>query len=363
MDSAAGTCVDGRDKNYQAVFALKGKPLNTFSMAVHKIEANEELADLSSVLRCIPGPNGDTTKCKFTKIIVLADADRDGLHISLLLTTFFQQHHPKLLEEGRVFIGIAPAYRVIKAGQDPLYFANDTALNQFYVSVIEKGLTINSAGKKLTTEKSKLSAISAIREYVETLEAICKHIVVDPVLFEVGMVYPYAPTAKKLFDHSDFDHRLTEESTAEAVSLNGYITIDNNNEFISINFVERDTIVACVEKMRELLTKVLESEYSFVGKNGAEISDSMSYYRNFKNILDIATKQNFKITKFKGLGESEPDELWATTLDPDRRTLIQLSNDDLAQETVEMFMGKNRDGRKAFLLEVFDRIDIEDLDV
>jgi len=123
-DSAGGSAKQGRDREHQAVLPLRGKVLNTESVALPKVLENKELADLVVALGCGVGKDFDVARLRYARIIVLADADSDGHHITTLLLTFFYRHLPGLIKEGKVFVGVPPLYR-IDIGKQTFWAADD----------------------------------------------------------------------------------------------------------------------------------------------------------------------------------------------------------------------------------------------
>ncbi|OYP31688.1 type IIA DNA topoisomerase subunit B [Rhodopirellula sp. MGV] len=124
-DSAGGTAKQCRDRNYQAILPLRGKVLNTESATLKKILDNREIQDVVASLGCGIGPKIDLTQLRYGRIILLADADSDGHHITTLLLTFFYRHMPQLISDGRLFIAVPPLYR-IDLGKET-YWAKDDA--------------------------------------------------------------------------------------------------------------------------------------------------------------------------------------------------------------------------------------------
>jgi DNA gyrase subunit B/topoisomerase-4 subunit B len=122
-DSAGGSAKQGRDRNYQAILPLRGKVLNTESVALSKVMENKELQDLVTALGCGIGKAIDVSKIRYERVILLADADSDGHHITTLLLTFFYRHMLPLINDGRVFISVPPLFR-IDIGKER-YWASD----------------------------------------------------------------------------------------------------------------------------------------------------------------------------------------------------------------------------------------------
>jgi DNA gyrase subunit B len=123
-DSAGGSAKQGRDRNLQAILPLRGKVLNTEALALAKVLENRELSDLVTALGCGIGKSFDITKLRYSKVVLLADADSDGNHITTLLLTFFYRHLNELMRAGRVFVAMPPLYR-IDIGKDVFWAADD----------------------------------------------------------------------------------------------------------------------------------------------------------------------------------------------------------------------------------------------
>jgi DNA gyrase/topoisomerase IV subunit B len=132
--SAGGTAASGRDSRIQAVLPLKGKILNTEGLSAGKIIANQEIKDLVDTLGCGLGPNFDPHKLRYGKVILLMDADSDGYHISTLLLTFFFRHMRELIQQGKIFIGQPPLYK-IEVGKERFYARDEAAKEEVIASL------------------------------------------------------------------------------------------------------------------------------------------------------------------------------------------------------------------------------------
>ena len=145
-DSAGGSAKQGRDRKFQAILPLRGKPLNVEKKRLEQVLQNDEFRSIITALGTGIGDDFDISALKYNKIIILADADQDGAHIRAILLTFFYRYMRPLITEGHVYIGMAPLYRVQKANQPPIYCYDDPAL---------KAAMRNISGKNYTLQRYK----------------------------------------------------------------------------------------------------------------------------------------------------------------------------------------------------------------
>ena len=123
-DSAGGSAKQGRDRNFQAILPLRGKVLNTETASLKKVLENKEIQNLVTALGCGIGKHLDVSRLRYERVILLADADSDGHHITTLLLTFFYRHMPALMNDGRIYIAMPPLYR-IDIGKDRHWAADE----------------------------------------------------------------------------------------------------------------------------------------------------------------------------------------------------------------------------------------------
>ncbi|MBQ1820685.1 MAG: DNA gyrase subunit B [Clostridia bacterium] len=141
-DSAGGSAKQGRDRRFQAILPLRGKPLNVEKKRLEQVLQNDEFRSIITALGTGIGDDFDISSLKYNKIIILADADQDGAHIRAILLTFFYRYMRPLITEGHVYIGMAPLYRVQKTNQAPVYCYDDAALKTAMRSISGKNYTL-----------------------------------------------------------------------------------------------------------------------------------------------------------------------------------------------------------------------------
>jgi DNA gyrase subunit B len=361
-ESAAGTVLDGRDPKTQAVYELKGKPLNALGLPIETIYKNKELADLISVMRCGIKDDIDLAKAKFGKVIVMADADDDGMHIRLLTITDYMELFLQLVLDGRLYVAAAPLYRVTATGRKPMYFKTTAELDAFFLSESEKNFTFFENEVEVKKEARKRKVFTECRAYCNKLEEVAAKYRIDPHVFEL--------TFLKCFDSDTFDFAFNEtrmtvntDMDAGLISVQGFHRDEDSGE---------ENFVALInENMEEFYTdlgELYEQHYMRIALEidlhykGEVIEQNSSYAKI--NVINTKLNSIYTVLRFKGLGEANADELWETTMDPAKRELIQIKVDnvDEAKEVVMNFMNSNRvDFRKKFLLDMFDNIDKEAL--
>ena len=144
-DSAGGSAKQGRDRRFQAILPLRGKPLNVEKKRLEQVLQNEEFRSIITALGTGIGEDFDINSLKYDKVIILADADQDGAHIRAILLTFFYRYMRELINQGHVYIGMAPLYRVQKKDAKPIYCYDDPALKQ----------ALRTVGKNYTLQRYK----------------------------------------------------------------------------------------------------------------------------------------------------------------------------------------------------------------
>jgi DNA gyrase subunit B len=363
-DSAGGSAKQGRDRKYQAILPLKGKILNVERARFDKMLGSQEIGTLITALgtgigRGEPEQGGfDESKLRYHRIVIMTDADVDGSHIRTLLLTFFYRQMPQLIEHGYLYIAQPPLYRA-KRGNDQRYLKDDDALEAFLLdrALVEASLTASNgtvlAGEELRGE------MTWIGQTVHRLKALSN-------LLPVTYLEQMAITGLLATDALG----RPERDQALAARLNAY-SAPTERGWVVTSDAAGVTLGRMVRGVAERYTvdaAVLRTtEARYLAERGARLAElfgtdaTLSIDGPAKPIHGPAAlwelmlnygRRGQTISRFKGLGEMNPDELWKTTLDPDVRRLLQVKIAD-AEDTDQIFstlMGDVVEPRRDFIV-------------
>jgi DNA gyrase subunit B len=388
-DSAGGSAKQGRDRRTQAILPLKGKILNVEKARFDKMLSHSEIKTLITALGAGIGKDDfDINKLRYHKIVLMTDADVDGSHIRTLLLTFFYRQMPQLLEhkteDGQirsyVYIAQPPLYK-IKKGKTERYIKDEREMNRFLmrkatedvaVFVPQTGETI--AGRELTTTLERLVELTG---YLQKLERRLKDRRALDLIFEVltGPAGLLQKEGRKLNDLFKQESLMAQVETVLAES--GYqieATFDEEHGMRGIDLHHPES-GSVLHFNRELATHVEFQRGIEVAKSLVALSRPPFLVRTANGEVEVATRQDLlehilaaakkdlTIQRYKGLGEMNPEQLWETTMDPEKRTLLQVRIDDVV-ETDEIFtilMGDQVEPRRRFIEE--NALEVKNLDI
>ena len=367
-ESAGGSAKQGRDRKYQAILPLKGKILNVEKARYDKMLGHEEIRAIITALGTGIGKDDfDAGKLRYHKVILMTDADVDGSHIRTLLLTFFFRHMQELIKRGHVFIAQPPLYRV-KRGKSERYIRDERDFarelmkraTEDHVVKATEGVTLQGAG--LT------SFLLNVQEYEATAAKLGRR------LKDTGLVEVLAESGldkKADFEEKKSLEKLLKEIEKAKLKLEGKVAFDEEHSLYEIQFGAPHhqkinwTLASSAEYKRlRGLAKQIE-EYNkppfVITRNGDKASkekatDVLSY------VMEDA-KKDFTITRFKGLGEMNPTQLWETTMNADSRTLLQVKLEDVveAEKIFTTLMGENVEDRRKFIED--NALDVVNLDI
>lgn len=355
-DSAGGSAKQGRDRRTQAVLPLRGKILNVEKARFDKMLTSEEVKILITALGTGIGPEDfDITKIRYHKVILMTDADVDGAHIRTLLLTFFFRQMVEVIEKGYLYIAQPPLFKV-KKGKTEKYVQNEAEMqNMLYelasdeIELFIKGQPIK--GKALIPYIKKLYRFEKLIDWFERKRRdpeILKFVLSNGISKEIFKnkveLEALLNRIREKFPNMDIeDIRFDEEHQAYEVEIRRQnYKINLNSDFISSpDFRE-------LENLFNIVKELGSPPYRITTKDGIKEIETTKELLDF--ILTIA-KRGISIQRYKGLGEMNPQQLWETTMDPEKRTLLQVTIQDSveADNIFTILMGDQVEPRKEFI--------------
>ncbi|MBI4211985.1 MAG: DNA topoisomerase (ATP-hydrolyzing) subunit B [Deltaproteobacteria bacterium] len=378
-DSAGGSAKQGRDRRFQAILPLKGKILNVEKARFDKMLSSDEIRTLITALGTGIGENDfNLEKLRYHRIILLADADVDGAHIRTLLLTFFYRQMPKVVEGGYLYIGQPPLYRV-KKGKTEKYLKHDAALEDFLIDLGTDDVKIKAKKKEIVGKELAKLTKQLIR-YDQQLQIIQRRRdprIVDAVV-ATGALTPKMLAEKKgkidaaLDDVAaylnvrypellDFSVEVIEDPEHET-SVVMYKSVHNGfprETRIDQEFLESPDMVELFGMQAEFAT-LGGAPYRI--SHNSDVSDVQTLQEVKEYVLNEGRKGQ-DIQRYKGLGEMNPEQLWATTLNPEMRTLLQVKVEDAveADAIFSILMGDDVEPRREFIEK--NALNVKNLDI
>ncbi len=395
-DSAGGSAESGRDRMFQAILPLRGKPLNVEKARPEKVLANEEICSIISAVGVDIGNSEDTSNRRYGKIVMLTDADVDGQHIRTLLLTFFYRQMKKLIEDGHIFVARPPLYKVTHK-KNIRYVQTQEEMSR---ELMDRGL----AGTKIEIhdpnqsprfiEGDALAKLVRVLDDVEMPLRILERRGLNVSAFLSRATTGNLPAYRAVLsgkehwfgtsgeldafreaEQQKLGHELVvaDEWQAAAGPTNGNGQADAAGP---IFFVQELHEVRAINRGLEGLR-----EFGFTGADlvpqprvagreppprffllNGDSRHSLPHLRELPSEVRRLGERGMTITRFKGLGEMDPEELWDTTLDPARRTMLKVQLEDAlkADEMFRTLMGEKVEPRREFIQK--HALEVKDID-
>lgn len=420
-ESAGGTSRQGRDRRFQAILPLKGKILNVEKARYDKMLGHDEIRAMITALGAGIGKEDfDPSKLRYGKIILMTDADVDGSHIRTLLLTFFFRHMTELIRRGHVYIAQPPLYR-IKKGRFEQYIKDDREFVRVMVKRASDGMIVSyGPGAEKGESQNKLDGaaltrfIGQLRDYLDFFEKVDKRMRNEQV---TGLLATHElvrrsdfegvdgkPPAKLIALHRELE-AIRKNYQFKSLSAPVY---DEEHQTWSLSFTDANgaerwinwTLASSPEyrqmmskysQIRELLKPPFRIEYASkaavqttdpeeteaetigeaeAGKPAPKRSGRASHdpvvkhsaHELFEYVIEQG-RRDYQVQRYKGLGEMTSQQLWETTMDPERRTLLSVKLEDIAEtETIfTTLMGEDVEARRKFIEE--NALDVKNLDI
>ncbi|MFO1049938.1 MAG: DNA topoisomerase (ATP-hydrolyzing) subunit B [Geminicoccaceae bacterium] len=357
-DSAGGSAKQGRDRSIQAILPLRGKILNVERARLDKVLGSQEIGTLITALGTGIRDDFDLAKLRYHKIVIMTDADVDGSHIRTLLLTFFYRHLAEIIEAGHLYIAQPPLYRV-KRGQKERYLKDDAALEAFLIEEsVDEAVVVAADGSLVTGE-----ALEALVERARVCRSLLSHLARRLPLELVEAMAMSGAFAEGALDDPTGALQLAQE-VARRVSRPGSGWQAHRAETGELVFHQTkgerrerfrlDPALARSADARRAAA-ILDEMGSAIGAGAVlrrkDVDVALSGPAGLIEALLAAGRKGLSIQRYKGLGEMNPEQLWETTLDPEKRTMLQVkvSQADQANELFETLMGDVVDPRREFI--------------
>ncbi|MCP4750656.1 MAG: DNA topoisomerase (ATP-hydrolyzing) subunit B [Proteobacteria bacterium] len=364
-DSAAGAAKQGRDRTNQAILPLKGKILNVEKARFDKMLSSDEIRILITAMGTGIGKDDfDISKLRYHKIVIMTDADVHGSHILTLILTFFFRQMPEIIERGYLCIAQPPLYK-IKKGKEESYAQNDERLiKKLFDFSIKKYSLI---GKEESNLDEFATKVLRLNNHLEKLTQNSKL----KILYELLFNHKLQLETIELKSIHDVFHRFA--AGHPGVNLSVSIQEERKELILSydeLRYVLSDSILQTIDihSYNKLLTRFLDLESErlngqFVLKDREENEFRFDNPTAVKNFLLDEGKKGIYIQRYKGLGEMNPEQLWETTMDPEKRQMQKVSVDDPieADEVFTILVGDQVDVRRDFI--VNNALRVQNLDI
>ena len=370
-ESAGGSAKQGRNRRTQAILPLRGKILNVEKARFDKMIGSEEIRILIAALGTGIGENDYTLdSLRYHKIIIMTDADVDGAHIRTLLLTFFFRQMPDLIEKGYLYVAQPPLYRVSRKRKD-LFIKDEEKFNDYILDRISENERVVYTDGKETSGKRLIKLLNRLVKFFDNIEKLSRK----------GISYKFLEalisngvTSTRQFKDKVFIEGLVERLRADGFDLtelgktedDGYyqfmVTETQNGghafnvdwEFLSSPDLRQ--LISLSEDFRELKVNGFRV-------NGTQEKQKIEDPRSFLNDLMEKGKKGLAIQRYKGLGEMNPGQLWTTTMDPEKRVLLQVKVQDAveADHIFTILMGDKVEPRREFIQN--NALEVTELDI
>jgi DNA gyrase subunit B len=421
-ESAGGTAKQGRDRRFQAILPLKGKILNVEKARYDKMLGHEEIRAMITALGCGIGKDDfDVSKLRYGKIILMTDADVDGSHIRTLLLTFFFRHMTDLIKRDNIYIAQPPLYK-IKKGRFEQYIKDDREFVKVMVKRASEGIIVRHGENASKIEGADLTRFMGyLNEYLGFVEKVDKRVRnerLTELLARAELVHRSDFTSKSENDLPEkmvaLHAQLTEVASEFQIKVHAPVQ-DEEHHTWSVCFTDSQGASRCIDwtlvsspEFRQMMSKYSQiKEYleppfliEFASKAAAaaepsaedeapdaegapspgsvetraesksgrssriprEPVEKQTARELFVYIVEQG-KKDYQVQRYKGLGEMTSTQLWETTMDPERRTLLSVKLEDIA-ETEAIFttlMGEDVEARRKFIED--NALDVKNLDI
>ncbi len=370
-DSAGGSAKMGRNPAHQAILPLRGKILNVEKTRFDKMLENKEIKALITAMGASIQDDLNLDKLRYHKIVIMTDADVDGAHIRTLLLTFFFRQYEQLIERGYIYIAQPPLYSA-KVKKNEFFIKGEEELSEFLLQNISGEITLRSANDMTFSGPQIIELLNGIR-FIDKRVRDAENVGINRDLFlkilsyehrlSAGILqdeevleqfYAYMREQGYFFDHLHEEGDVEQRSYLMAEDTNGHKTRFAVEFFNSKMYKEAFGGLEFIKKSCGGL------EFVVIKKDQEQQVDNIF---SLLNLVLEESKSHIEIKRYKGLGEMDAEQLWETTMDPDKRTLLQVNIEDAVQadEIFSRLMGDKVEPRRNFIER--NALQVTDLDI
>ena len=370
-DSAGGSAKQGRNPMTQAILPLRGKILNVERARFDRMLASKEIKNMITAMGVGIGDNMDYSKLRYHKIIIMTDADVDGAHICTLMLTFFFRYYPKLIEEGHIYIAQPPLYGIKKGSNTIKFLKDDNELDEFLLQRLADGVSVTTADGRTYRGSDLIGLLKDIDDLEKSMTE-AENSAISRELFLSFLRFSEELTPAMADNGLPENFRAWMEEQGYAAKLEVEQLEDDERSFLVFENRSGHRTRLAVEffhsrmyrHARQVWTKLEKACGSFpVTLSSSESSREVKDYFELRESAYAEARKGFNIQRYKGLGEMNPEQLEMTTMNPEKRALLQVSIEDAqaASDTIEELMGDRADLRRDFIIR--NALSMEDLDI
>jgi len=382
-DSAGGTAKQGRSRETQAILPIRGKILNVERARLEKMLASIEIQALVAAIGCGIGNEFDVSKARYHKVIIMTDADVDGSHIRTLLLTFFYRQMRPLIEEGYLYIAQPPLFK-IKKGRSERYIKDEQSLEEHLLNLALSSVTVKAANATSPLEPDRLRRLLECSSYYRKLLERLSLRRLDAQLVDAA-VCTGVPRDDGLGDEAALRGNVADAieaqlrviageeiaitwSTAEDPEHGGYRLLAETRRAgvvyhtpLDTDFLRSPDFARLVE-LNDEMTSIGAAPFELRRTDAQDVEEAPTHVAVLKRLLAMGEK-GLTIQRYKGLGEMNPDQLADTTLQADKRTLLQVRIEDAveADDAFTTLMGDDVEPRREFIQRY--ALDVQNLDI
>jgi DNA gyrase subunit B len=371
-ESAGGTAKGGRDRRYQAILPLRGKILNVEKARYDKMLGHEEIRTMITAIGTGIGKDDfNTAKLRYNKIIIMTDADVDGSHIRTLLLTFFFRHMQELITRGNVYVAQPPLYR-IKKGKSEKYIKDDREFTSEILRRAIENLTVEYGAPEVTKlEKGELRSFLMSLDELQTVWRQAERRLRDSRVVEVLTNSLYKIDAKT--DFAEQENVQPVYDALKALNLPVEMKRDEEHSIWQVCYRDHTNAERVIgaelaqqpeyKKLRAVAKQIARHNhppFTVVNDGNREV---LTGWRDLLAFIKAEGMRDASVQRYKGLGEMNAEQLWETTMNPEKRTLLQVRLEDLVEceEIFSTLMGDDVESRRRFI--EANALDVRNLDV